>query len=179
MGINTVEREGVSFSHPARFVLVGTMNPEEGDLRPQLLDRFGLVVQVTGERDVALRKEIVKRRLEYEQNTAAMVKRYAKEEQEMRERISRAKQALVEVSVPEEIYDIAARIGIALEVDGHRADITMLKTARTIAAYMGENTVTQDHICKAAMLVLPHRMRKHPFENTMLDSQRISELVYA
>ena len=127
MGVNTVEREGVSFSHPARFILVGTMNPEEGDLRPQLLDRFGLVVQVTGEKDIALRKEIVKRRLAYERDAQAMAAQYEREGQEIRKRITSAQKALPDVQVPDAIYDIVAHIGIALEVDGHRADLTLIK----------------------------------------------------
>lgn len=179
MGVNTVEREGVSFSHPARFILVGTMNPEEGDLRPQLLDRFGLVVQVTGETDIALRKEIVKRRLAYEQDAQAMAAQYEREGQELRNRIASAKKALPGIQVPDQIYDIVAHIGIALEVDGHRADITLIKAASTMAAYRGEDTVSRAHICRAAMLALPHRMRKHPFENAALDAERITELVYA
>ncbi len=179
MGVNTVEREGVSFSHPARFVLIGTMNPEEGDLRPQLLDRFGLVVQVSGEKDPSLRKEIVKRRLEYERNAEATAIKYEQEERDLRKRIAQAKTVLPDVETPEEIYNIVAHIGIALEVDGHRADITLIKTAMTIAAFYGEKAVKKSHLFLAAMLALPHRMRKHPFGDSVLNETQIRELVYA
>ena len=177
MGINTVEREGVSFSHPARFILIGTMNPEEGDLRPQLLDRFGLVVNVMGERDTVTRTEIVKRRLDYERDKKAFAKKYLEQEKELRKKIADAKERLYSVSVPDEVYDKVAEIGIKLEVDGHRADITLIKTAMTIAAYMGEDAVTMQHIEKAACLALPHRMRKHPFQEAALNEEHIRQII--
>ncbi len=177
MGINTVEREGVSFSHPARFILIGTMNPEEGDLRPQLLDRFGLVVNVTGERDTVTRTEIVKRRLDYERGKKAFAKRYLDQEQELQKKVSAARNRLSDVSVPDEAYDKVAQIGIKLEVDGHRADITLIKTAMTIAAYVGEDTVSMEHVEKAACLALPHRMRKHPFQEATLNQEHIRQII--
>ena len=177
MGINTVEREGVSFSHPARFILIGTMNPEEGDLRPQLLDRFGLVVNVTGERDTVTRTEIVKRRLDYERGKKAFAKRYLDQEQELQKKVSAARNRLSGVSVPDEAYDKVAQIGIKLEVDGHRADITLIKTAMTIAAYVGEDTVSMEHVEKAACLALPHRMRKHPFQEATLNQEHIRQII--
>lgn len=177
MGVNTVEREGVSFSHPSRFVLVGTMNPEEGDLRPQLLDRFGLFVQIKGERNKEFRKEIIKRRLQYENNTDSFVKSYSKQEDEIKSRIMSAKKLLLSIDESEEIYDIIVDICMTLEVDGHRADITLLKAARTIAAYKGETSVNKEHVLKAAQLVLPHRMRRLPFQDTVLDMQRIEEII--
>ncbi len=178
MGVNTVEREGVSYSHPARFILIGTMNPEEGDLRPQLLDRFGLVVQVRGEAERSLRKEIIKRRLAYEQDAYALAVAFAQEEDTLRKSIARARELLPSIEVPEEIYDIAVDIGIAFEVDGHRADITLIKTASTISALEAGTSVNREHVLRAATLALPHRMRKHPFEDTTLDVQRIRELVF-
>lgn len=178
MGVNTVEREGVSYSHPARFILIGTMNPEEGDLRPQLLDRFGLVVHVQGESDKDLRKEIIKRRLAYENDPQTMAASFVQEEEALRKQIGAARQALPAIQVPEDIYDIAVNIGITLEVDGHRADITLIKTAGTIAAFNGKPCITRDHVFRAATLVLPHRMRKLPFEDTHLDMQRIRDIVY-
>ena len=177
MGVNTVEREGVSLSHPARFILIGTMNPEEGDLRPQLLDRFGLVVHVTGETGTETRKEIVKRRLEYERDKYAFAKKYTNEQQVLRKRIAGAKDMLKDITIPDEIYDKVADIGIKLEVDGHRADITVIKTAVTIAAYQGESTVTDSHIEKAACLALPHRMRRHPFEEATLNQEHIRHII--
>lgn len=137
MGVNTVEREGISYSHPARFILVGTMNPEEGDLRPQLLDRFGLMVEVHGEQEAEARKEVVRRRLAFEENPAAFCARWAPEQEALRRRIGSAQALLPQVSLPEPLFDTVARVCTALQVDGHRADITMLKTARALAALEG------------------------------------------
>ena len=178
MGVNTVEREGVSYFHPARFILIGTMNPEEGDLRPQLLDRFGLVVQVRGETDKEVRKEIIKRRLAYEKDASLLAESFSEDEKELRHKIAQAREHLTSVEISEEIYDIAVRIGIAFEVDGHRADITVIKTAQTLAAFEAEPGVTREHVFRAATLALPHRMRKHPFEDADLDVQRIRELIF-
>jgi len=164
MGVNTVEREGVSYSHPAKFVLVGTMNPEEGDLRPQLLDRFGLVVQVEGEKELTKRKEIVMRRMEYEQDSKAFCNKWKEKGVELKEKIAEAQNILNKIVIPEEAFDMAAKIGIKLKVDGHRADITLLKTAQTITAFYGDMKVEKKHIFKAATLVLPHRLRRMPFE---------------
>lgn len=164
MGVNIIEREGVSFSHPSRFALVGTMNPEEGDLRPQLLDRFGLVVEVCGERDGERRAEVVRRRLAYESDPAAFVARFAPEQERLAARIAKASALLPRVRVDDALFLDAARIAIALEVDGHRADIAMIKTARAITAYEGRETVARDDLRPAARLVLPHRLRRHPLE---------------
>jgi len=177
MGVNTIEREGVSYSHPARFILIGTMNPEEGDLRPQLLDRFGLVVQVTGERDKESRKSIIKRRLAFEIDEKSFIDNFSDEENKITSQILAAKKLIPKIKVSEEIYDVIAEIGIALEVDGHRADITLMKTAKTIAAYMGDSDVTKKHIEKAAHLALPHRMRKHPFAESSLDIEHIRQII--
>lgn len=166
MGVNTVEREGVSYSHPARFVLVGTMNPEEGDLRPQLLDRFGLVVEIRGEQEIEKRSELIRRRMEFERDPKEFVRRFQKDEEELKEKISRAKELLEQVEIEEERFRDAAKIGAALHVDGHRADITLLKTAATMAAFAGEKKVGRHHIIAAAKLVLPHRMRRMPFDTT-------------
>lgn len=166
MGVNTVEREGVSYSHPARFVLVGTMNPEEGDLRPQLLDRFGLVVEIRGEQDIDKRSELIRRRMEFEKDPAAFAERFEGQENELRERIRQAQEVLGHVEIGEECYRDAAKIGAALQVDGHRADITLLKTAATMAAFAKQEKVTRNNILAAAKLVLPHRLRRMPFDTT-------------
>lgn len=166
MGVNTVEREGVSYSHPARFVLVGTMNPEEGDLRPQLLDRFGLVVEIRGEQEIEKRSQLIRRRMEFERNPEAFVQRFAAQEQELKARIHRAQEQLSKVEIGEECYLDAAKIGAALKVDGHRADITLLKTAATMAAYEGKDRVSREQILAAARLVLPHRLRRLPFDTS-------------
>lgn len=166
MGVNTVEREGVSYSHPAKFVLVGTMNPEEGDLRPQLLDRFGLVVEIRGEQDIELRSELIKRRLEFEENPQAFLNKWNNEEEKLRERIERAQKNLAKVTLSDEMYHIAATIGAKLGVDGHRADIVLLKTAQTLASFEGKTEVSKNDIFAVARLVLAHRMRKLPFDTT-------------
>ena len=173
MGVNTVEREGVSYSHPARFILVGTMNPEEGDLRPQLIDRFGLSVTVEGEKDVDLRVEVIENRLAYENEPAAFFQEYAGKQEELREKIIKAMTILETVQYSRDILRRIADICIQLDVDGHRADIGMLKTAMTIAAYERRNEVTQEDVLNAARLVLPHRMRRKPFEEVSFDLSQI------
>ena len=164
MGVNTVEREGVSYSHPARFVLVGTMNPEEGDLRPQLLDRFGLVVEIRGEQDIALRGELIRRRMEYERDPAAFCRAWEGEQAALRARVRAAQERLDSVAIPDSLYLDAAKIGVALQVDGHRADITLLKAVRILAAFEGAEAAERDHLIRVAPMVLTHRMRRQPFD---------------
>ena len=161
MGINTVEREGVSYSHPARFVLVGTMNPEEGDIRPQLLDRFGLSVVVTGEHDPAQRVEVIKRRLAYEQDADTFIAGYQHDQ----------------VDINEELLETVAKLAVELGVDGHRADITVIKTALTLAAFNGRKEVELEDVKNAAKLVLPHRMRRRPFEEGQLDWDKVESIL--
>ena len=177
MGVNTIEREGISYSHPAKFVLVGTMNPEEGDLRPQLLDRFGLVVDVIGERETSKRVEVIKRRLDFEAEPEKFIKKYLVEEEELKNRIENSKKRLNNIKCSDEIYELAAKISIALNVDGHRADIAVVKTAMTIAAFENREEVIKEDILRAAVLALPHRMRKTPFEDGILDEEQIEKLV--
>ena len=177
MGVNTIEREGISYSHPAKFVLVGTMNPEEGDLRPQLLDRFGLVVDVIGERETSKRVEVIKRRLDFEAEPEKFIKKYLVEEEELKNRIENSKKILKNIKCSDEIYELAAKISIALNVDGHRADIAVVKTAITIAAFENREEVIKEDILRAAVLALPHRMRKTPFEDGILDEEQIEKLV--
>jgi magnesium chelatase subunit I len=159
MGLNTVEREGVSVSHPARFILVGTMNPEEGDLRPQLLDRFGLCVDVAGIRDVAQRVEIVERREEFEEDPEAFALRYQAQETAEADRISRAIRTLPDVEIDRDILVGIAALGIELEVDGHRADIVTRKSAQALAAYEDRDRATFDDVERVAPAVLAHRVR--------------------
>ena len=177
MGVNTIEREGISYSHPAKFVLVGTMNPEEGDLRPQLLDRFGLVVDVIGERETSKRVEVIKRRLDFEAEPEKFIKKYLAEEEKLKNRIENSKKILKNIKCSDEIYELAAKISIALNVDGHRADIAVVKTAITIAAFENREEVIKEDILRAAVLALPHRMRKTPFEDGILDKEQIEKLV--
>ncbi|MCT4596680.1 MAG: ATP-binding protein [Vallitalea sp.] len=177
MGVNTIEREGISYTHPARFVLVGTMNPEEGDLRPQLLDRFGLVVEVMGEKESGSRVDVIKRRLDYEDNEEEFADRYIDENNRLIERIIKSKKLLSSVKYTDEILEAVAKLSIELEVDGHRADITMIKTAVTNAAFNGRTEVIKEDLLEAAELVLPHRMRRRPFEEGILDFEKVKQII--
>jgi Mg-chelatase subunit ChlI len=176
MGVNVVEREGISCSHPAHFILVGTMNPEEGEIRPQLLDRFGLCVDVEGIKDIGPRIELTKRRMAYEKDPRAFVAAWEPEQQKARERILAARKLLPEIVVPEPVYELIAATAMNLGVDGHRSDIVMIKAARTNAAFNGRSTVTKEDIEEVADLVYSHRMRKRPFED-VADKKRIVEAI--
>ena len=177
MGVNTVEREGVSYSHPSNFVLVGSMNPEEGDLRPQLIDRFGLVVDVSGEDDVAKRAQIVKYRLDFERNPEVFSEKFTQEQISLGEQISNAKKLLGGVTYSDACLDAVVELAVELGVDGHRADITLVKTAMTNAAFTGRDVVTKDDLFVAAKLALPHRMRRKPFEEGVLDLESVYEII--
>jgi magnesium chelatase subunit I len=169
MGVNTVERESLSISHPARFTLVGTMNPEEGELRPQLTDRFGLCVQVTGLSDPGQRQEVIRRRLEYEADPAAFSARFNDEGVALGKRIERAQQLLPKVTHGPEILDRVVAVTLELGVDGHRGDLTLLKTAITLAALEERAEVTREDVDRAALLALPHRLRRRPLAEMEFD----------
>jgi magnesium chelatase subunit I len=164
MGMNTVEREGVSFAHPARFTLVGTMNPEEGELRPQLLDRFGLCVNIEGIRDAASRVQIMERRLQFDSDPARFSNDWLLESAKLSDRIQIAQKQCVEVTAEKPILEQIASACLKLGVDGPRADIVTLKTSRALAAYQGRNRVVIDDVAEAAELALPHRVRRTPFD---------------
>lgn len=159
-GVNRVEREGVSHSHPARFILVGTMNPEEGSLSPQLLDRLGLSVKLAGEGNVADRREIIRRRLDYERDPVAFCRRYQAGTDALRREISQAQRLLPGIRIPEPMYALAAQIALAGNCAGHRADIFLVETARAICALAGRPEVTAADLSGAARYVLPHRLRR-------------------
>jgi Mg-chelatase subunit ChlI len=163
MGVNTVEREGVSVSHPARFILVGTMNPEEGELRPQLLDRFGLCVDVEGIRDLDQRVAIVEKRGVWEEDPNLFFEQHAESEQAVRSRISEAIATFPEVNLPREILRLIAQISIALEVDGHRSDLVCARAAQAKAAYDSADEVGVNHVGEVAPMVFAHRVRSVPF----------------
>ena len=177
MGINTVEREGISYSHPARFVLVGTMNPEEGDIRPQLLDRFGLSVVVKGEHAPEQRVEVIKRRLAYEKNADAFIGLYEDQQKELAAKVVKAKKVLPDVKISDNLLVAVAKLSLELGVDGHRADITVIKAAITLAAFEDRTDVIIEDIKNAAKLVLPHRMRRRPFEEGELDWNKVEALL--
>lgn len=180
MGVNIVEREGISFSHPARFILVGTMNPEEGDLRPQLLDRFALSVEIHGIREARERVLIMERNLAFEQDPEAFRQQWLEKEEELSRQIEQARLLVDRVTHSRRDLVSIAALTSSLNVDGHRADLVILKTARAHAAFEGRTTITDRDIALAAELALPHRIRRGPFhqaEMTMEDLQeRIEQL---
>ncbi|WP_033817849.1 ATP-binding protein, partial [Kitasatospora sp. MBT63] len=173
MGRSYVEREGVSVRHAARFLLVGTMNPEEGELRPQLLDRFGLTVEIAATRDAAERAEVVRRRLAYDADPAAFAGRFADEERELAGRISAARALLPEVELGDAALRQITAVCAAFEVDGLRADIVMARTAVALAAWDGRTEVREEDVRKAAQLALPHRRRRNPFDAPGLDEEQL------
>jgi len=177
MGVNTVEREGVSFTHPAHFILVGTMNPEEGELRPQLLDRFGLCVNITGVADPALRVEIVKRRAAFEEDPAGFMAVWEEQQEKLRERIVAARRLLPQVNISDDMLLLIAGIAIEMGVDGHRADLVMMKAAKTRAAFNGRTEVTEEDIRETAGLALLHRMRRKPFQELGIDEERLARVL--
>lgn len=174
MGVNTVEREGISFTHPARFMLVGTMNPEEGDLRPQLLDRFGLCVGVTSLLDKAQRVEILRRRAAFDNDQAAFHAQWAAEQQKLADRVTLARKAVAAVPIGDDVLEKIVSITASLSLDGHRADIVMMKTARAFAAYRGLSAIGTEEIRDAAWMALRHRMKRLPFEEIGAEREKVS-----
>ena len=163
---DVVEREGLSVRHPARVVLVGSGNPEEGELRPQLLDRFGLSVEVRTPTDVATWVEIVKRRDAFERDPAGFTAQFAKAEEQTRRRIVKARKAVNEVEVPDAVLARAAELCISLKTDGLRGQLTLMRAARALAAFEGLKTVTEDHLKRMAAPALRHRLRRNPLDET-------------
>jgi Mg-chelatase subunit ChlI len=175
MGVNVVEREGISFTHPARFMLVGTMNPEEGELRPQLLDRFALCVEIKGIHDAPQRVEILRRWTEYEQDPAAFYELWQPQERALSRRIEQARRLLPQVTYAKDDLFAIAELTAEFDVDGHRADIVILKTALAHAAFEGRDAVSEVDILLAAELALPHRLKKKPFQETELQFERLEQ----
>jgi magnesium chelatase subunit D len=175
MGRAHVERDGVSVKHESRFLLVGTMNPEEGEPRPQLVDRFGLVVTVTAPRDARQRAEVVRRRLAYEADPEGFAARFAPDETALAARIATARTFVRSVVLPDAELDRIARICLAYGVDGMRADIVVARCAVALAAWHGRTLVTGDDVTDAARLALPHRRRKDPLGPPGTDEQRLDE----
>ncbi|MFE1262623.1 putative cobaltochelatase [Streptomyces albogriseolus] len=175
MGASYVEREGVSVRHAARFLLVGTMNPEEGELRPQLLDRFGLTVEVAASREPDQRVEVVRRRLAYDDDPAGFAARWADEEAAVRQRIVAARELLPSVRLGDAALRQIAATCAAFEVDGMRADIVMARTATALAAWAGRTDVLAEDVRQAALLALPHRRRRNPFDAPGLDEDKLDQ----
>ncbi len=177
MGVNVVEREGISFSHPARFILVGTMNPEEGDLRPQLLDRFALAVEILGIRDARERVQIMERHLAYESNPERFHQEWLPMEQELSNRIAKARDLVDKVTYTSRNLLAIAALTSSLNVEGHRADLVILKAARAQAAFDYRSVITDRDIALAAELALPHRIRQGPFQKTEVTPDQLQERI--
>jgi Mg-chelatase subunit ChlI len=177
MGMNIVEREGISFTHPARFILVGTMNPEEGDLRPQLLDRFALSVDIRGIRDARERVLIMERNLAFENNGESFRQLWLPKEQEVSNQIVKARQIVDQVSYTRRDLLGIASLTASLNVDGHRADLVILKTARAQAAFDGRMAISERDIALAAELALPHRLKRGPFQQQEMTMEELQERI--
>jgi magnesium chelatase subunit I len=165
-GENVVEREGLSVRHPARFVLVGSGNPEEGELRPQLLDRFGLSVEVSTPTELADRIEVVKRRDAFERDPKGFTERWHGEDEKVRRRILKARERVAQVSVPDMVLERAAKLCIALGTDGLRGELTLMRAARALAALEGDAVVGDAHLRRIAPSALRHRLRRDPLDDT-------------
>ena len=177
MGMNIVEREGISFTHPARFILVGTMNPEEGDLRPQLLDRFALSVEIRGIREARERVQIMERNLAYEADSTSFRDEWMAKEKELSEQIDQGRHLVDQVKYASSNLLSIAALTSSLNVDGHRADLVILKAARAQAAFEGRTSITDRDIALAAELALPHRLKSGPFQREEMGMEELQERI--
>ena len=178
-GENVVEREGLSVRHPARFVLVGSGNPEEGELRPQLQDRFGLSVDVRTPKDVSTRVEIIRQREDFDHDRAAFRKKWARKESALRRKIQHARASLDDIDTPAELLETAAHLCLSLGTDGLRGELTLVRSARALAALQGKPVATLSHLKTVATSVLRHRLRRDPLDESSADSRverAVSEL---
>jgi len=173
MGVNYVEREGISFEHPSRFILVGSMNPEEGEIRPQLLDRFGLCVEIRGEKDLQTRTEIVERRLAFDADPERFTGLYEKETNGIRESVLKAREILSRTKPSRELVNMASRVSWYFNMEGHRADITMVRAAMANAALQGSDKPDKTDIEAVAPMVMTHRIKRKPFEETAFDIEEL------
>lgn len=176
-GENVVEREGLSVRHPARFVLVGSGNPEEGELRPQLLDRFGLSVEVKTPKDLASRVEVVRRRDAFEHDPDAFAEKWKKEDERTRRRIVAGRVRLNQVNISDAVRERAAQLCMALGTDGLRGDLTLIRAARALAALEGDSGVTDAHLRRVAAPALRHRLRRNPLDDAG-SSVRVDRAVF-
>ena len=165
-GVNIIEREGISVMHPSRFILVGSMNPEEGDLRPQIADRLGLEVKIKAPRDAKLRAEITKRVIDFDDNPKAFIKKYEQEQEELRKKIVRARELIKDVKVPASVYEFVSQLVNELDIFSQRADITFIRCARAHAAFNGRTEVTEEDLNAAMDLVFEHRIKSLHYEMT-------------
>lgn len=176
-GVNRVEREGISTTHPACFMLIGTMNPEEGELRPQFLDRFGLCVTVRTQDSVDERREIARRRLAYEDDASAFIEAWREAEMLLRSQVQQARTSRGEITVPDAMWEAAARLAHAGGVHGHRAEIGIIKAARALATFLGRETVDRETLAEGARYVLPHRLPADPLASAVEVDKRIDRLI--
>jgi len=165
-GVNIVEREGLSVRHAARFVLIGSGNPEEGELRPQLLDRFGLSVDVASPKDVASRVEVVKRRDAFDRDPRGFHEHWKRKDAKLRASITKARKALPSTETPDSVIEFASTLCLALGVDGLRGELTLIRTARALAALLGKPRVSTDHARSIAIPALRHRLRRDPLDES-------------
>ncbi|WP_207421247.1 magnesium chelatase subunit D family protein [Desertivirga brevis] len=177
MGVNTIEREGLSVSHPSRFTLIGTMNIEEGNLRPQLLDRFGLMVDVEAPASIEERTEVVRRRVAYESDPASFIARWREEQETLRSQLITAKELLPQVQLGDDLLTLISELSMGMGVKSLRADIVMYKTAQTIAALEGRPEVTAEDIREAAELVLAHRSHQKPFSDPGFNKDKLDDMI--
>ncbi len=177
MGMNIVEREGISFSHPARFILVGTMNPEEGDLRPQLLDRFALSVDIRGIRDARERVDIMERRIAFDADSDGFREQWLPKEKELSDQIAAARKLVRKVTYTKRDLLSIAALSASMNVDGHRSDLVILKAAMAHAAFETRTAITQRDIALAAELAFPHRMKKGPFHQQDIGFTELQERI--
>jgi Mg-chelatase subunit ChlI len=175
--VNVVEREGISFAHPARFILVGTMNPEEGDLRPQLLDRFALAVDIRGLTAPAERVAIMERNLAFEADADGFRAQWLPKEQELGDEIEKGREIVDQVGYSRRDLHSIAALTSSLNVDGHRADLVILKAARAHAALQGRRAISDTDIALAAELALPHRIKRGPFQQTEVNLYNLEERI--
>ncbi len=178
-GINVVEREGVSYAHPCRFILVGTMNPEEGELRPQLLDRFGLCVEIETEQSREHRKEIARRALAFQSDPGGLRLRWQASQETLRAQIAGAQEHLPILIPSEELMGFAAEVAEEMKVDGHRAEITMVKAALAASAFRGDREPAVDDLRDVIELSLRHRVKRLPFQEKVLDIKTLDRLADA
>lgn len=177
MGMNIIEREGISFAHPARFILVGTMNPEEGDLRPQLLDRFALSVEIRGILEPRQRVQIMERNLAFEADPEAFREEWLSRERELSEQIEHARELVDHVRYSSRDLLVIADLTAKMQVDGHRADLVILKAARAHAAFEGRKEINPRDIALAAELALPHRVKAGPFRQSSMGVTELEEQI--
>jgi magnesium chelatase subunit D len=177
MGVNIVEREGVSYCHPSSFIMVGTMNPEEGELRPQLEDRFGLCVEVKGEKASEDRVEVMRRRQRFLADPKLFRASFAALQETLRHEILYARKLLPEIELPDAVMELVAHIAVELGVCGHRADIATCQAARALAALQGKKGIGEDHIREAAEMALVHRLRRTPFDDQFKDMERLERII--